>query len=212
MEKCETWRTHGKIMDGDLWKHRLGPDFGSWWWWNFLSRTLFAFFFFSLSFSFSLFLLLINPLWIRQISKLMQMRVTAVAVSRPPLLCTCNDTERLSLHVKWSYSKQQWLAAILHWPIQPVRHGGWLNLRLRHHVQVQASSSRYSGRFQVFFLCCSFLISPKLKFYSFTNHVTGVKKNSNCLCGLTSALGKTLQSNSFDLKQERNIMLSSREF
>lgn len=104
MEKGETWRTHGEIMDGDLWKHRLCPDFGSWWWWNFLSRSLFAFFFFSLSLCFSFFLLLINPLWIRQISKLMQMRVTGVAVSRPPLLCTCNDTERLSLHNSWFHS------------------------------------------------------------------------------------------------------------
>lgn len=97
-EKGKTKRTHGEIIGGNLWQQRLCPDFGSWWCGNFFCGWLFSFFFF-------LFLLLNNPLWIRQISQLMQVRMTGVAMNRPPLLSSCSDTNPLyvsnDVSVEW---------------------------------------------------------------------------------------------------------------
>lgn len=78
MDNGET-RTNGEVKCVNLWQQRLCPDFGSRWRWNVLCKLLFPLF----SFAFSFFLLLINPLWIRQICKLMQVRMMGMAVNSP---------------------------------------------------------------------------------------------------------------------------------
>lgn len=77
MDKGETRRTNGEVKGVNLWQQRLCPDFGSWWRWNVLCGFLFPLF------AFSFFLLLNNPLWIRQICKLMQVQMMGLAVNRP---------------------------------------------------------------------------------------------------------------------------------
>lgn len=77
MDKGETRRTNGEVKGVNLWQQRLCPDFGSWWRWNVLCGLLFPLF------AFSFFLLLNNPLWIRQICKLMQVQMMGLAVNRP---------------------------------------------------------------------------------------------------------------------------------
>lgn len=76
MENGET-RTHGEVKGVNLWQQRLCPDFGSWWRWNVLFLLLFPLF------AFCFFLLLNNPLWIRQICRLMQVQMMGLAVIRP---------------------------------------------------------------------------------------------------------------------------------
>lgn len=77
--KHDEMRTNGEVKGVNLWQQRLCPDFGSWWRWNVLCGLLFP-----LSFTaFCFFLLLNNPLWIRQICTLMRAWMMRMAVNRP---------------------------------------------------------------------------------------------------------------------------------
>lgn len=77
--KHDEKRTDGEVKGVNLWQQRLCPDFGSWWRWNVLCGLLFPLFFTAFCF----FLLLNNPLRIRQICTLMRARMKRMAVNRP---------------------------------------------------------------------------------------------------------------------------------